>query len=120
MADLPFWINWKTPAESLPAASTETQQQTRPKAKREPAAWRPMTDMERRAAISLGLCRLPPVSGTKRMAGNMADQAREDEPQITDKQAFYLWRFVWTYRRQIADIDVKAEAQRRHAKEAAT
>jgi hypothetical protein len=72
-----------------------------------------MTDLEIEAAKALGCCRLPPRTSTKRLSGHMVEQALRDEPQITDRQAEYLWRFCWTYRRQIASAAVVREAKRR-------
>ena len=111
---LPSWLEWHGECElrALPAVAPPQQ---RPK--REPPAWRPMRDLERRAALELGRCRLPPRSCTKRMVGNLVSQSHLDEPRITDKQAVYLWRFAWTYRRQIRDADVKEVAKQRRATE---
>lgn len=86
------------------------------KPKREPAKWRPMTDLEIEAATQLGRCRLPPATSTKRLCRHMAAQAQADEPKITDKQAEYLWKFCWTYRRQIASAAVVKEAKQRREK----
>ena len=108
--DVPWLIipeSWKQP----PAPQATEPPAEKPK--REPARWRPMTDLEIEAAKALGRCRLPPATSTKRLALHMAAQAAKDEPQITDRQAEYLWRFCWTYRRQIASAAVVREAKRR-------
>ncbi len=99
--------SWKRqPPEPLSEPATEKQ-------KREPVKWRPMTDLEIEAAKELGRCRLPPATSIKRLAGHLAVQAQQQDPKITDKQAVYLWKFCWTYRRQIASAAVAKEAKRR-------
>lgn len=111
---LPSWIHWSNPpAEQQPASGGSSPA----KAKQEPAAWRPMTPLELLAARALGFCYLPPASSTKRMVRHLVSQANESEPRITDKQAVYLWKFAWTYRRQIRDGVVLLEAAKRRAEE---
>lgn len=80
-----------------------------------------MTALEKLAAEQLGGCRLPPGTATKRLARSLAAQAAAEEPKITDKQAVYLWKFCWTFRRQISSPAVRREAkQQRKSLEAAT
>lgn len=115
---LPSWLEFRGPSvpQCFLPPSTVAQATDEPaKHKREPAVWRPMTAMEQWAAIALGQCRLPPASSTKRLAYGMYDQARLEEPRITDKQAVFLWQFCWTFRRQISDADVKEIAKQRRA-----
>ena len=38
-----------------------------------------------------------------RFIAAMAKQARSDEPRITLKQRYHLWRTVWKYRRQVSE-----------------
>ncbi len=80
MMDLPFWGTWKSPPEVGPTASTETLPAPKPKAKHEPAAWRPMTDLERRAAKALGMCRLQPASADYRQADRLPVAVLLDVP----------------------------------------
>jgi len=107
---LPSWLaggllTVKT-APSSPAA----------KQPREKPVWRPMTDLERAACLSLspGLVSYLPGSVPKRIGRDLAAQATEAEPCITDKQAAMLWRQCWTYRRQIGNAAVLREAKRQH------
>ena len=113
VSDWPFWLQRPLAWHQTPASVPIQPETAAPKPKREPAVWRPMTAIERRAAIALGKCRLPPASSTKRMCYQMADQARLSEPRITDKQAAFLWQFAWTFRRQIDDADVREIAKQR-------
>lgn len=114
----PSWLipptSWITPSKPAPSADPheKADEAPRPVGKREPVVWRPMTDLEQRAALALGRCRLPPASGTKRLAGHIAEQAQRPEPVITDKQAVYLWQFCHRFRRQISDRNVLQEAKR--------
>lgn len=78
------------------------------------AAWRPMTEDERRAIQALRGVTFPVASPPKRLARHLLGQAAADEPKITDKQAAYLWRVVHTFRRQI-HRDVVALAPKREA-----
>ena len=102
------WIE-KPVEHSQPAADSPR--------KREPAIWRAMTDLEIEAATQLWRCSLPPATSTKRLARHMAAQAEADDPKITDKQAVFLWRFCWRFRRQIASAAVHAEAKKFHVQE---
>ena len=83
------------------------------------AVWRPMTDLERAAALALSPGRVvyPVASSPKRFARSLHAQAEATEPQITDRQAEVLWRQAWRFRRQVASQDVRDEAARRHALE---
>ena len=109
---LPAWL----PADSFGAGKTIAPAIPSPKPKREKTAWRPMTDLERAACLSLspGLVSYLPGSVPKRIGRNLAAQATEAEPRITDKQAAMLWRQCWTYRRQISCAAVLSEAKRQH------
>lgn len=88
-----------------------------PKAKRQPATWRAMSDMERRAILAAqpGFVSYCPGSATKRLMRNLAAQAASDAPQITDKQAAAVWQIVWRYRRQVKDPDVLNVAREKMA-----
>jgi len=54
-----------------------------------------------------------------RFIAAMAKQARSDEPKITLKQRYHLWRTVWKYRRQVSEglvgivVERMAEAEER-------
>lgn len=74
--------------------------------------WRPMTDIEKRAAkaISPGKVRYPVASPPKAIARSLSEQAEAAEPQITDKQAESMWRIVARFRRQIPDAELFAHA----------
>jgi len=111
-ATLPPWLA----ADSFGAGKTIAPAVPAPKPKREKPAWRAMTDLERAACLALspGNVSYLPGSVPKRIGRNLAAQASEDEPRITDKQAVMLWRQAWTYRRQIADAAVLREAKRQH------
>ena len=79
--------------------------------------FRPMTDLERRAAraMSPGRITYPVASPPKRFARSIAAQAEggmSGEPRITDKQAALLWAIVWRFRRQVNDRELLAFAQR--------
>lgn len=115
MSDSPSWITWPATAATTIAPAGAVSPLVKPeKPKRAPAEWRPMTDLEKRAAKALVTCRLPPATSTKRIAGHLYGQACLSEPRITDKQARYLWQFCWTFRRQIADRGVKQKAEQVH------
>lgn len=75
------------------------------------ADWRQMTVLEHSAALALRGCRFPVASPPKRFARNLGEQCSRME--ITDKQSDVLWRYCWTFRRQIADPLVLAEARNR-------
>lgn len=111
--NVPFWLQFKTPPVETPKSSDPAEPKSKPK--REPAQWRQMTELERRACRALGRCSLPPRTATKRLCLSMANQAELEEPKITDKQAVYLWSFVWTYRRQIKDPDLLNIAKQKKA-----
>ncbi len=66
-----------------------------------PAAYRPMSIAEQLLARALGRCTLPPASFTKRFARDLARQADQPEPKITEKQLATLFRFARRFRRQI-------------------
>lgn len=82
----------------------------------EPAAPReraPMTDREKYAAKCLARCTFVPGSYNKRFARAMEALAMEKNAELTDRQRTNLWRMVFRFRRQIADGELVAEAQRR-------
>jgi len=110
-ATLPPWLA----ADSFGAGKTIAPA-IAPNPKREKPAWRPMTDLERAACLALspGNVSYLPGSVPKRIGRDLAAQAAEAEPRITDKQAAMLWRQAWAYRRQISDGAVLNEARRRH------
>ncbi|HEX2866526.1 MAG TPA: hypothetical protein VHO03_05770 [Ignavibacteriales bacterium] len=70
----------------------------------------PMTEEEKRAALTLSHCTFYPASWNKRFAHDMAFFAKEDRP-ITENQRFWLWKLVYRYRRQIKDLDILSIAQ---------
>jgi len=109
---LPPWLA----ADSFGAGKTIDPVVPAPKPKREKPVWRAMTGLERAACLALspGNVSYLPGSVPKRIGRNLAAQASEAEPRITDKQASMLWRQCWTYRRQIADGAILSEARRRH------
>jgi hypothetical protein len=109
---LPAWLA----ADSFGAGKTIALPVPTPKPPREKPVWRPMTDLERAACLALspGLVSYLPGSVPKRIGRDLAAQATEAEPQITDKQAAMLWRQAWAYRRQISDGAVLREARRQH------
>jgi len=109
-ATLPPWLY----ADSFGAGKTIAPVIPSPKPKREKPAWRAMTDLERAACLALSPWNVSYLPGSipKRIGRNLAAQASAAEPQITDKQATMLWRQAWTYRRQISDGAVLAEAKR--------
>ena len=114
MTNIDYNVPWLIIPESWKHPKAKSDKPSAAPTKREPAKWRAMTDLEVEAATQLGRCTLPPATGTKRLARHMAAQAAADDPQITDKQAEYLWKFCWTYRRQIASTAVLKEATRRN------
>lgn len=84
------------------------------------AVFRPMTDLEVRAAQALGAASFAPATNAKRIARTIAGQVtRRDDgtgtPRwagtITDKQAALMWRLVWSYRRSIHDERVLDRAR---------
>lgn len=74
--------------------------------------WTAMTPMDKRAACALGCCNFLPGAPAKGFAREMAEKARHCEPTITAKQRAWLWRLVYTYRKQILDGEVVAQAAR--------
>jgi hypothetical protein len=110
------WLVWPKQCEVKRfVASSEPEQ----KPKREPAAWRPMTEQERIAccAIGPGVVTYPPATSVKRLARHLSEQAHDKEPKITDKQADALWKIAWRFRRQIANPDVLNIARQKAAKQ---
>ena len=89
-------IQARAPLMILPTSATP-----KPKRKRAPAKWRPMTDAEQTLAKALDNCTFVPGSNHKRFARNLAGQASAVDPKITDKQREYLHVLVHRYRRQI-------------------
>lgn len=63
---------------------------------------RPMTKDEVQLARTLGHCRFPIASFSKRFARDMFSAAMIAEPTITERQAVYLRKMITKYRRQIA------------------
>ncbi len=74
--------------------------------------WTAMTPMDKRAACALGCCNFLPGAPAKGFAREMADKARHCEPTITERQRAWLWKLVYTYRKQILDSEIVAEAAR--------
>lgn len=74
--------------------------------------WFAMDEMDKRAACALGCCTFLPGVPAKRFAQEMAQKARHCEPTITEKQRAWLWKLVYTYRRQIRDAEVVERAAR--------
>jgi hypothetical protein len=79
-----------------------------------PPSWRDMTALECRAALCLGRCAFAPATGAKRFARTVSAQVRRQafglEGEITDRQAAYMWRLLWTYRRSVDDPEILREA----------
>jgi len=112
MTNLDYDVPWLIIPESWKHPKAKAGKPSASRTKREPAKWRAMTDLEIEAATQLGQCRMPPATGAKRLARHMAAQAKANDPKITDKQAEYLWKFCWRYRRQISSATVAREAKR--------
>lgn len=74
------------------------------------AAFRPMTDLEARAAIALGNARFAPATFDKRFAKSLI----VDRRLISDKQAALMWALCWRYRRSIQDDEVSKVAKEIH------
>lgn len=74
------------------------------------ADWRPMTDLEHRAALALQGVTYPVASPPKRFARHLGSQC--STKTITDKQANLMWYYCHRFRRQIVDKDVLAEAHK--------
>jgi len=68
-----------------------------------------MTPTEQKLARALVRCRLPPASFTKRLARNVAAQAEQPEPQITEKQLEWVFKLVRKFRRQIRADSIEEE-----------
>jgi NAD-specific glutamate dehydrogenase len=81
--------------------------------------WRPMNEVEQRAAIILGRLRYPAASWSKRFAASLAQQAAATPANITDAQAAALWLAAYRFRRQITDKAILALASEAAAKEPA-
>lgn len=64
------------------------------------------TDMDRRAAKSLGLCTFVPGTSVKRFAHQMFEEQRSSDWQLTEKQRMYLYTACHRFRRQIKDQGV--------------
>ena len=98
---LPKWIYWpqfETPAAPIP----------KPKQKpREKAVWRETTDLERRAIEAYKTVSTPWPSYARRLQRTM------DANRVTDGIMRWIWHYVHKYRRQIADGDVRREAEKR-------
>lgn len=65
--------------------------------------YRPMTDVEMAAAVSLEKCKLKNFD--RRFSECVVHEARQADPKITDKQANCLWRKIWRFRKQILAQD---------------
>lgn len=67
--------------------------------------WRPMTEIEKRAALALAPGRVcyPVASSAKGLAGSLEAAAAAAVPKITDRQAEAMWRQIYRFRRQIQD-----------------
>lgn len=65
------------------------------------ADWRPMTALERQAAIELSHVTYPVGSPPKRLARSLAAQANQVHGLITDAQAKAMWRQAYRFRRQL-------------------
>lgn len=120
-ATLPTWLQWSAWEAVRPnpdvsdramfECGTDEPPTARPKRKREPAAWRETTDLEKRAIASYRTCYTPPYSFDRRLCRKIRDD------KITDKQAAWLWFYCHKHRKQIGDSEVVREAARRKAKE---
>lgn len=75
-----------------------------------PALWREMSALELRAAIALSRCSIVPGTFPKRFSKTL----KIDTKAITDGQALVLWDLCWTFRRQISDPEVSANAKAVH------
>lgn len=80
------------------------------------AVWRPMSDLERHAALSLAGIRYPVASWWKRFARSIGAQAIAERPVITDPQAGSLWRTLHRFRRQVDCPILRAIAAEEHAR----
>lgn len=69
-----------------------------------------LTDLDRAAVVAIapGPVTFPVASPQKRFAREV-----QSAKQLTGSQRAFLWRLVWTYRRQISDELVLREAARR-------
>lgn len=68
---------------------------------KETPTYRKMTEIEKLAAILLSECSFPPATRQKRFALNIGGLAKMENPEITEKQANYLWLMLHRYRRQL-------------------
>lgn len=74
---------------------------------------RPITDEERKAIESLKWLTFSTYTSNHiDFANSMLEIIAEDKPQITDKQAAYLWWLVYHYRKQIGDKQLVSLAER--------
>lgn len=71
----------------------------------------PYTDRDRAALRALGGCCIMPGTASKRFARDMSPLADDQEAQLTEKQRAFLWKLVFTFRRQIADKSLVAHAR---------
>lgn len=74
---------------------------------RERAVYRAMTPGEVRLALALGRARFTPGTFDKRFCREVAAEAREAMPNVTERQAALLRRLVTRYRRQIRATDLE-------------
>jgi hypothetical protein len=72
-----------------------------PGAPREPPAWEPMTEEDRRMARRLARCTFPVASWDKRFVREVAAAAQAPEAKITPKMRAQLERLTHRYRRQL-------------------
>lgn len=68
---------------------------------KEPPEYLPMTEAEKEACRALEKCTYFPSSFEKRFARSMANQVKQEIPQMTARQRNWLWQQVYRYRRQI-------------------
>jgi hypothetical protein len=66
-----------------------------------------MTELEQRALKALTGVTMRPYAGGKRFLREMEPRMeRKDGYQLTERQAWYLWFQIYTYRRQIHDAEL--------------
>lgn len=73
--------------------------------------YRTMSPIEVKACQALAACTFLPGTPHKRFARDMGEQARAEQPLISEGQARWLWQLVYRYRRQISSRDLLAHAQ---------
>lgn len=74
-----------------------------------------MIELEKKALEALGNVSMRPASAGKRFRNDLVYHMRvQPEMKLTARQALYLWKLVYTYRRQISDPDLLTPAAIAH------